>query len=76
MHDGTYFQYNLLTVNLRDSKKKDVETETFRDWKFLELSRPRLFETKKFKGYQDQDRPRLSKSCRDRDFFESLANLW
>ena len=57
-------------------KTKDVETETFRDWIFWELSRPRLFETKKFKGCRDRDRPRLSKSCRDRDFFESLANLW
>ena len=56
-------------------KTKDIETETFRDWIFWELSRPRLFETKKFKGCRDRDRPRLSKSCRDRDFFESLANL-
>jgi hypothetical protein len=40
------------------------------------MSRPRLFETKKFGGCQDRDQPRLSKSCRDRDFIESLANHW
>ena len=40
------------------------------------MSRPRLFETKKFGGCRDRDQPRLSKSCRDRDFIESLANHW
>ena len=38
------------------------------------MSRPRLFETKKFGGCRDRDQLRLSKSCRDQDFIESLAN--
>ena len=69
MHDYTDIPYNVLTVNLQDSKTKDVETETFQDWIFWELSRPILFETKKFKGCCDRDRPRLSKSSWDLDFF-------
>ena len=74
--DSTDIPFNIMTVNMRDSKTKDVETETFRDWKFGEISRPRLFETRKFKGCRDRDRPRLRKSCRDRNFMESLANHW
>ena len=46
----------------------------FRDLTFWEMSRPKLFETKKFGGCRDQDQPRLSKSCWDRDFIESLVN--
>merc|ERR1711873_172315 len=53
-----------------------VETETHRDWEFLWLSRPRLIETGSFCGCRDRDQPRLNKSCRDRDFIESLADLW
>ena len=37
------------------------------------LSRPRLIETQEFGGCQYRDPSRLGKSCRDRDFFESLA---
>ena len=48
--DSSDNPYNILTVNLRDSKTKDVETETFQDLIFGEVSRPRLFETKKFGG--------------------------
>ena len=53
-----------------------VETETHRDWEILWLSRPRLIETGNFCGCRDRDQPRLNKSCRDRDFIESLADLW
>ena len=52
-----------------------VETETHRDWEILWLSRPRLIETGNFCGCRDRDQPRLNKSCRDRDFIESLADL-
>ena len=59
MHDSTYFQYNLLTVNLRDSKNKRcrdrdfsrldilrvVETETLQYQDIYRVSRPRLDET-------------------------------
>ena len=59
MHDGSDFQYNLLTVNLRDSKNKRcrdrdfsrldilrvVETETLRDQEIQRESRPRPAET-------------------------------
>ena len=51
-----------------------VETETDRDWEILWLSRPRLNETGNFCGCRDRDQSRLNKSCRDRDFFESLVN--
>ena len=51
-----------------------VETETHRDWEILWLSRPRLIETGNFCGCRDRDQPRLNKSCRDRDFIESLAD--
>ena len=40
------------------------------------LSIPRLLETGHFGGCRDRDKARLSKSCRDRDFFESLADPW
>ena len=53
-----------------------VETETHRDWEILWLSRPRLNETENFYGCRDRDQSRLNKSCRDRDFFESLVNHW
>ena len=53
------------------------------------MSRPRLIETMKFRrcrdrdssktgsfgGCRDRDSSRLSKRCRDQDFFESLATL-
>merc|ERR1712198_550985 len=52
-----------------------VETETHRDWEILWLSSPRLIETGNFCGCRDRDQPRLNKSCRDRDFIESLADL-
>ena len=59
MHDSTDFQYNLLTVNLRDSKNKRcrdrdfsrldilrvVETETLRDQEIHRVLRPRPAET-------------------------------
>ena len=68
MHDSTDFQYNLLTVNLRDSKNKRcrdrdfsrldilrvVETETLRDQEIQRVSRPRPAETE-----QKLSRPRL-----------------
>ena len=38
--------------------------------------RPSVFETKEFEGCQDQHQPRLSKSCCDQDFIESLPNHW
>ena len=59
----------------KDILSQVVETETHRDWEFLWLSRPRLIETGKFCGCRDRDQPRLNKSCRDRDFIESLADL-
>ena len=52
-----------------------VETETLWDYEMSGLSRLRLFETEKFEGCRDWDWPRLIKSCRDRDFSESLADL-
>ena len=52
-----------------------VETETHRDWEILWLSRPRLIETGSFCGCRDRDQPKLNKSCRDRDFIESLTDL-
>ena len=66
---------------------KVVETETHRDFEILRMSRPRLIETLKFcgcrdrdssrpfrfGGYRDRDQSRPTKSCRDRDFIESLA---
>ena len=64
----------------RDSSRlwffKVVETETHRDSDFLKLSRPRLIETQEYGGCRDRDPSRLGKSCRDRDFFESLAIHW
>ena len=39
-----------------------------RDLKFVEVLRLRLFDSKKFGVCRDRDQPRLSKSCRDRDF--------
>ena len=53
-----------------------VETESHRDWEILWLSRPRLIETGKFCGYRDRDQSKLNKSCRNRDFIESLVNQW
>ena len=38
--------------------------------------RPRLIKTGKFRGCWDRNWWRLDKSCRDRDFDESLAILW
>ena len=40
------------------------------------MLRPRLFATNKFGECRDRDHPRLSKSCQDQDFFESLTNHW
>ena len=62
--DSTDNPYNIMTVNLRDSKNKscrdrdfsrlailrDVETETLRDQEILRMSRLRLS-----KSFQDQD---------------------
>ena len=52
----------------------DWLTETLRDFKHLKLSIPRLLETWHFRGCRDRDQATLSKSCRDWDFFESLAD--
>ena len=56
-------------------KTKLDETKTFWDREFVEVSRPRLYETRKFWGCRDRDHLRLSKRCWDRVFFESLVNL-
>ena len=57
---------NFLFLRDRDFSRlqifKSLETETF----------PRL----QFRVFRDRDFPRLGKSCRDRDFFETLADLW
>ena len=63
--DSTDYPYNILTAILRDSKTKDVETETFTDQKFWGMSRPRLCETKQFVVCRDRDQPIMSKSCSD-----------
>ena len=63
------------------SRLRLFETKKFggcRDWDF---SRPAILkdvetETQTCEGCRDRDQPRLSKSCRDRDFFKSLANHW
>ena len=56
---------NFLFLRDRDFSRlqifKSLETETF----------PRL----QFRVFRDRDFPRLGKSCRDRDFFETLADL-
>ena len=73
MHESTDFQYNLLTMNLRDSKNKRcrdrdfsrlnilrvVETETLRDQEIQRLLRPRPAETE-----QKLSRPRLFRESR------------
>ena len=73
MHDSTDFPYDLLTVNLRDSKNKRcrdrdfsrldilrvVETETLRDQGISRVSRPRPDETE-----QKLSRPRLLRESR------------
>ena len=38
---------------------KDVETETYRDFRIFRMSRPRLIETLKFGGCRDRDSSRL-----------------
>ena len=57
---------NFLFLRDRDFSRlqifKSLETETF----------PRL----QFRVFRDRDFPRLGKSCQDRDFFETLADLW
>ena len=56
---------NFLFLRDRDFSRlqifKSIETETF----------PRL----QFRVFRDRDFPRLGKSCRDRDFFETLVDL-
>ena len=60
-----FWHYNFLFLWDRDFSRlqifKSLETETF----------PRL----QFRFFRDRDFPRLGKSCRDRDFFETLADL-
>ena len=57
---------NFLFLRDRDFSRlqilKSIETETF----------PRL----QFRVFWDRDFLRLGKSCRDRDFFETLVDLW
>ena len=71
--ESTDNPYNISTVNLRDSKNKRCWDQDFSKPRFWEMSRPRLFETKKFGGCRNWDQPRLSKSCWDWDFIGSLA---
>ena len=73
MHNSTDISYNLLTVNLRDSKNKRcrdrdcsrldilrvVETETLRDQEIQRVSRLRPAETE-----QKLSRPRLFRESR------------
>ena len=55
---------------------KTKKTEDFETKKFWEMLRQRIFKTTKFGGCRDRDQPRLSNSCWDWDFIESLANHW
>merc|ERR1711923_252141 len=75
----SFFLMKFCSCRDRDSSRLGnsvvVETKTHRDWEILWLSRPRLIKTGKFCGCRDRDQPRMNKSCRDRDFIESLADL-
>jgi hypothetical protein len=62
--DSTGNPYNKLTVNLQDPKNKRCRDRDF--------SRPEIFRVVETK----QKLSRLSKSYRDREFIESLANHW
>ena len=73
------------TINFETETETQMEVvETIKDetreiclrLQFSKLSRPRLFETMEISGCRDWDQARLVKSCRDRDFFESLADPW
>ena len=63
--DSTDIPYNILTVNLRDSKNKRCRD---RDFKRLEIFKDVETETPRDQEIQrvsclDRDQPRLSKSC-------------
>ena len=55
---------------LFETRQKHIDVYCSAEYSRVEMS---IITAKKFKGYRDRDQPRLGKSCRDRDFIESLA---